>query len=553
MIKKNMLFLLLAIISFSVNAQGKLGPITITHGKEIEADKEKIVRIAGETNGKIYTLATKGKNFYIKVFDSADMALISVNEIEMDDFINKEPVFEEIAVLNNKVYIIGSVYDKKSKVYNLLSVEISEDGKLTKNKKKLFSTQVTKNREKGAFYFKHAPLGDKLLIMHASLFDKEEIMQYEIKLIDQNMHVVTSHLEQVEFTDRRDLEFTISDFDVTFDEDIFLVINESYRDKKAKKNIEKFEVHAYKKKNAYTKEVINVDFEGKEVINCEMLMTANNTLNLVGFYSSVNKRGRANWKLKGVYSGTIDMSSNTVTNLKFNVFDFDTKVKLIGERRAKKDKDIPPFYVTHSLIEKEDGGLIFLAEYRQSIIGSSSGIGIGGLGVNFTPITFITNEIIVTSLNADGSVEWANVIAKDQKASFTTMSVGVYGFSGNSNFTVGVGVMIPVAVLGKGPEYLGAIPIYTNGELIVVFNDNKKNMGITDIEKIRALGNYNKAIPTAFVFDKDNGEINRVDPEELQKDQLILRPGVFYLKNNKEYIIYSSRKSKDKLGRMIVD
>lgn len=553
MIKKITLLLLLIVSYTTVNAQGQLGPITITHGKEIDEDKEKIVRIAGETNGKIYTLATKGKNFYIKVFNSDDMALLHVNEIEMDDFNDKEPNFEEIAVLNNKVYILGSVYDKKNKIYNLLAVEIAEDGKLTSTKKKLFSAEVTKNREKGAFYFKNSPAGDKLLIMHASLFDKEEIMQYEVKLIDENLDIVTSHLEKVSFNDRKDLEFTIADFDVTFDEDIFLVINESYRDKKAKKNIEKFEVHAFKKTNGYNKEVVKVNFEGKEVINCELLMTKNNSLNLVGFYSSVNKRGRANWKLKGIYSGTIDMYTNTVTNLKFNEFDFETKVKLIGERRAKKDKDILPFYSTHSLIEKENGGLIFLAEYRQAIIGKSSGIGIGGFGVSFTPITFITNEIIVTSLHADGSVEWSNVIAKDQKASFTTMSIGMYGFSGNSNFSVGVGVSIPVAVLGKGPEYLGAIPIYTNEELTVVFNDNKKNMGVTDIEEIKSLGNYNKAIPTAFTFNKDNGDITRIDPEELQKDQLILRPGVFYLKTNKDYIIYSSRRSEDKLGRMTIE
>jgi hypothetical protein len=537
----------------TVSAQGELGPITITHGKEIEADKEKIVKIAGEANGKIYTLATKGKNFYIKVFNATDMGLISVNEIEMDDFIDKEPVFEEIAVLNNKIYIIGSVYDRKNKINNLLAVEISEDGKLTTNTIKLFSTEVTKNREKGAFYFKHSPNQDKLLIMHASLFDKEEIMQYEIKLVNENLDIVTSHLERVSFEDRKDLEFTIADFDLTFEDDIFLVINESYRDRKAKKNIEKFEVHAFKKASDYKQEVINIDFTGKEVINCEMLMTANNTLNLVGFYSSVNKRGKANWKLKGIYSATINASSNEVTNLKFNVFDFETKAKLIGERRAKKDKDIPPYYSTHSLIEKEDGGLIFLAEYRQSIIGRSSGIGIGGLGISFTPITFFTNEIIVTSLNADGSVEWANVIAKDQKASFTTMSVGMYGFSSGSNFSVGVGVAVPLAVLGKGPEYLGAIPIYTNGELTVVFNDNKKNMGVTDIEEIKSLGNYNKAIPTAFMFNKDNGDITRIDPEELQKDQLILRPGVYHIITNKEYLIYSSRRSEDKLGRMIIN
>ena len=51
----------------------------------------------------------------------------------------------------------------------------------------------------------------------------------------------------------------------------------------------------------------------------------------------------------------------------------------------------------------------------------------------------------------------------------------------------------------------------------------------------------------------ENGDINRIDPEELIKDQLILRPGVFLRKTPSEYIIYSSRRSEDKLGRMIID
>lgn len=545
---KHILLFAFAFISFFGNSQNKFGPITLTYGEEIIEDKEKIVRIAGEANGKVYTLAIKGKKHFIKVFDASGMKHIVTNEIVFPELKGKELNFEDFTVLNNKIFAIGSLYDRKSKEFNLVAVEISKDGKITSNQKRLFQTKVTKKRERGAFYFKDSPAQDKLLIMHASLFEKDDIMQYEIKLIDENLNILASHLERVPFKDRRDLEFTIADFDVTYNDDIFLVINESYRDKKKKENIEKFEIHAFKKENNYKKEVVNVNFKDKEVINCEMLLTQNNLLQIVGFYSSVKKSGRANWKLKGIYAGTIDMNSNVVTNLKFNEFDYDTKVKLIGERRAKKDKDIKPFYSTHSLIEKNEGGLIFLAEYRLINVGKTQGIGPIGL----TPITYTTNEIIVTSLNSDGSVEWANVIAKKQRASFTTVSIGLFGFAGNSNFSVGVGVSIPIGVLGKGPEYLGAIPIYEDGQLTVVFNDNKKNIGITDIEKIKPLGNHNKGIPTAFIF-SDTGEITRLDSEEIQKDQLILRPGVFYRSTPKEYIIYASKRSKDKLGRMKID
>ncbi|MFK7750684.1 MAG: hypothetical protein AB8B65_19995 [Kordia sp.] len=538
--------LLLLFVVCAMNAQGKLGPITISYGQEIKENKEKIVRIAGELNGKIYTLAQKGKKkYFLKMFSADKMEVLGKQQIEFSEYKGKDLTFEEIIVIGNKIYAFGSLYDRKAKENHLVGFSISEDGKLSKKGKILFNTKVTKKRERGAFYFKESPQGGSLLIMHAAYFDKKEEIQYEIKLFNENLEAEMTDLETVPFEDRRDLEFNIADFDVNVYDDIFIVINESYRDRKAKKNIEKFEIHTFKKDNGYKKEIINIDFTNREVINCEILATNKDILHLVGFYSGVRKNGKANKKLRGIYSANVDMRSNEVMNLKFNKFDYETKVKLIGERRAKKDKDIKPLYKTHSLIEKEDGGLFLLSEYQEVFIGRSQGI--GPLAVQ--PITYINNEIIVTSLNQDGSIAWTNVIPKEQKASFTVFSLGIFGFFGGNNFTVGVGISIPIAVAGKGPEYLSAIPIYENGQLTVIFNDNKKNVGVTDIEKIKRLGNYNKAIPTAFVFD-DQGNITRLDPEDLQKERLILRPGVYLQKSAGDYIIYASKRSKNKLGRL---
>lgn len=546
--KKNYLLLacglLFTMLSFS---QIQVGDFTITHGAEIEDNSLKIVRIAGETDGKIYALANKKKKFYIKVFKSSDMSIISTNEIDLSSFKDRSIDFEEVGMIGNKVYVFGSVYDKKAKTAHLFGVEVMESGKLANEQVKLFSTEVTKKREQGAFYFKDSPAGDRLLIMHAALFDKEEVIQYEIKLLNENLDTVMSHIEKVPFEDRRDLEFTIADYDVSVDDDVFLVINESFRDKKAKTNNEKFQVHAFKSSNGYAKEVIDIKFQDKEIINCEMLANKEGLLHLVGFYSSVRKNGKANKELKGIYAAAIKVSNNEVERLNFNEFDYDTKVKLIGERRAKKGKDVKPLYVTHSLIEKNDGGLILLSEYQLIIQGRSSGIG----PLAFTPITFINNEIIVTSLNPDGTVAWSNVIPKKQKAAYTTLSLGIFGFSNNGNFSVSAGIMVPLTVMGKGPEYLSAMPIYHNDKLTVIFNDNTKNYGVTDIEKIKWLGNYNKAVPAAMTFN-DDGSFTRLDQENVEKYQLVLRPRVFYRTSPSEYIIYSSRKSKDKLGRMSV-
>ena len=109
------------------------------------------------------------------------------------------------------------------------------------------------------------------------------------------------------------------------------------------------------------------------------------------------------------------------------------------------------------------------------------------------------------------------------------------------------------ALVLKGPEFLSFIPIYKDGQLNILINDHIKNKGITDIEAIRSMGNYNNAVPSLFVFDSNNGTMSRKDPEDVVKNELVIRPGVYCRKNDKEFIIYASRNSKDKLGRMILE
>src|SRR5690606_5128611 len=142
----------------------------------------------------------------------------------------------------------------------------------------------------------------------------------------------------------------------------------------------------------------NIDLKNNEIINCKLLSTNQNKLKLAGFYSSVRDSGKSNKNLKGIYNASIDLVTNTVDNFVFNEFDYETKVKLMGERRAKKGKDVIPHYNITHFIEKNDGGLIVLSEYQLVIVGQSSGIG----PLALTPIKYIKNEIIVTSLNPDG-------------------------------------------------------------------------------------------------------------------------------------------------------
>lgn len=545
------ILLLTAILCFTVTTvfgQGKIGPISITHGQEIKDDSQKIVRIAAEIDGIIYSLAIKGKKYFIRTFNSSDMSNLTTEEIVLPELSKKELFFEDIKEIDGRIYVFGSDFDKKTKESNLFGIEVNKDGTIKKDIVQLFSTSVTKKKERGAFYFRSSPQKDKLLILHASLFDKEEVIQYHIKLFNGDLEYDMDQLEKVPFKDRRDLEFSIADYEVDENANVFVAINESYRNKKTKTNIEKLEVHSFKPSNDYKKEVVKIDIKNKEIISAAMMVTGDGMLNIVGFYSSVKKSGKPNKDFKGVYAGVVNTKINEVASIKFNEFDLETKIKLIGERRAKKGKDVKPYYTTHTLIEKEDGGLLMLAELRAVVIGKAAGI--GPLAV--IPYTFITKEVIISSFNEDGSIAWTNVVPKDQIASFTQLSLNLFIGVGSGGLAVGGGVSFPLTVLGKGPEYLSIMPIYKDGKLTVLFNDSEKNVGVTDIEEVKRMTRYNKALPTAFVYDKE-GNMERIDQENAEDKQLILRPGVYLRTSPSDYIIYSSRRSVEKLGRLKVE
>jgi len=167
---KTFIFLFITTLAFS---QDKVGDISIEYGEEITEEKGKIVNIIGEANNKIYALGLKGKKkYFLKVFDSESMAILSNNQIKLPEVKDKKLRFEDLFVLNGKVYIFASYYDRKNKEYKLEGIPVSETGEVGSNTTNLFSSPVAKGSARGSFYFKLSPDKTKVLALHAGLYSK---------------------------------------------------------------------------------------------------------------------------------------------------------------------------------------------------------------------------------------------------------------------------------------------------------------------------------------------------------------------------------------------
>ncbi|TVZ53199.1 hypothetical protein [Dokdonia sp. Hel_I_53] len=548
---KHYLSILFFLIASTTFAQLEVGNVKLDFGADISETEGNIINIAGIKDNQIYTLSKKGKKFYLQTFASDTKENTGSEVLKLDKINNSKAYVEDIVVIEDRAYVMASYYNKDDKTYNFAALEILEDLQMG-DPVTVLSSEVDSRSKKGVFLFEMSYDEINYMITHVYINDRKELLKYEFSLLDADLNAVKEDTNTVSFKDRKDLFFDFADFGVNENGDAFIVYTESYRDKKAKTTKNNITLQTYYRNNNYELIETKIPLDGKRVVNCDLIYTENK-VQLVGFYSKLKKSGRSEYKIEGIFDIAVSTLDNSINKKVFNDFTVETKSKLIGERRAKKGKNLKPFYKNTDLIERDNGGVIVLSEYYFKTIGRSTGIGIAGVGVSATPIIYDTNEIIVTALNADGTLAWSNVIPKEQKAGVNVISVGFIGGGSSGAVSISAAIMFPIGTMGDGPEYLSSMPFYNDNKLTVLVNDDPKNIGITNMDDVKKVRRINKMIPVAFEFDDSTGEMTRIDPEDFEKKQIVVRPGVGYQLNNNEAIIYGSNRSETRLGSLKIE
>ncbi len=543
---KKILTYLIFFINIAVFAQLKVGNIDLNFGDTIDSNDGEVVQIAGQLENTIYALAKKKKKLFLQTYSADTKKFKSSTLLEFDKINGNNVLIEDLALIGDKAFIFVSYYDKNAKTYNFLAKEL-KGTKIVKTKNVL-SVPAEKRRKKGSFVFTSSYDELNYLVAHVGLDDKKEQLSYRITLLDSGLNSVLEDAYEVTFDEKNSQLFDFSDLQVNEHGDVLIATTESFRDKKNKTRVNNITIHSYIEKDNYAKKVTNVTLLGKRALNCSLLETKDNTLHAIGFYSDLKRSGKSEWTVEGIYDVTFDYRTGKVIKETFNDFTVDVKTKLIGERRAKKGVDLKPYYRNIAFVERENGGVIILSEYALIIEGNAAGIG----PLSITPYTYIANEIIVTALNKDGSLDWSNVIPKEQQVTVSELGFSLAFFGSSGGVSVSAAIYFPLTILGSGPEYLSAVPIYHNGMLTVLVNDDPKNIGITDMDDVKKVRNVNKMIPVAFSFNEDTGELTRTDPTDFEKKQIVLRPSSQYQLNSGHYLIYGGNKKGNSMGELII-
>ena len=538
------LLLLLVITSFSLTAQINVGKISLDFGETTSEKDGEIIIIAGEKNGNIYALARRKKDFYSQTFDATTKNLKSSTRLDFDKINGGKLLVEDLAFIGDKLYLMLSYFDKKNKTYNFIAKEIQKNTIVRTIY--LLSAKVDNRSNKGTFVFTKSYDNFNYLVAHVGLDDRKNQLKYSVKLFDDRLAKVFDDSYINIFNKKNNHLFDFSDVQVNEHGDVLIATTESYRDKKKKTNINNITIHSYLANRNYEQELTKITLTGKRAVNCSLIETKDNTLHAIGFYSNLKKNGKAKITVEGIYDIAFDYEKGKVIKKNFNDFTLEIKKQLIGERRAKKGKDLEPYYTNIAFVERDNGGVIVLSEFKLIFESGSSGFG----PLSVTSYSYNTNEIIVTALNKDGTLDWSNVIPKEQRAIVSEVGLSIFGGVSSGGASVSASAYFPLAVISKGPEFLSAVPIYHNGKLTVIVNDDPKNIGITKMDDVKKVKNINKMIPVAFTFDEQTGAISRIDPKNFEKKQIVLRPFVIFEKSSKNYLIYGGNKKGNAIGEL---
>ncbi|WNH08582.1 hypothetical protein [Thalassobellus suaedae] len=338
---KNIITLLVLFISISLSAQLKVGSIDLNFGETIPSTDGDVIQIAGEKDNTIYALARKKKNFFLQTFDSSSKEFKSSYLLKFDKINGSKLIVEDLAVVGEKVFLMLSYFDKKAKTNNFIAKEIQGE-KIIKSTK-ILSVPVESKKEQGSFVFTTSYDEFNYLVAHVGINTRKEQLKYTVKLVDDQLTEVLKDSYEIVFEEKKEQLFDFSDVQVNEYGDVLIATTESYRDKKKKTSVNNITIHSYLVNSNYEKKVTKVSLSGKRALNCSLIETKDNTLHAIGFYSDLKKSGKSEATVEGIYDVTFNYTTGELTKKTFNDFSLDVKTQLIGERRAKKGKDLSTF------------------------------------------------------------------------------------------------------------------------------------------------------------------------------------------------------------------
>lgn len=436
--KTYLLSLLFTLITVVSNGQIFSGEgITVTQSEPIISKRNYMGYMILGDNDVVFSRNTIKKQPYLVRYNK---------DLEMDtkvlltpDIVPKRSYIESIIPFSGGLLVFYSKLDKSRRTNDLFFVTLSQSDLSTlQEETKVFGLSYTSKRNSGSFDIAMSRDSSKLMAFANTPNKRSKGARDEVSVVvmDTDFDIIWKDELIIPYADK---DFAITNYDVDNNGNVY-ILGKHYKQKSLREKHEP--IGTYKLIGFYEegrdRQEFDLKLSEKFVSDINYFIKSDGNILCSGLYSNSGTTGASG-------SFYLEIENETLEVVVENLVDFgmDFLTQSLNERQAKRAKRKADkgralelySYEIRNLIEKEDGGLVMVAEQYYVRVTQTTTTNPNGGTSTSTTYHYYYNDIIIVSFDEEGEVEWRENIAKAQ---YSTNDNGYYsGF----NMTVKGGMM----------------------------------------------------------------------------------------------------------------
>lgn len=391
----------------------------VSWGEELKFKKgSRFVEYLGKDDNNYYLIKSlkRGEKYTINTFGK-DMNLKKELIIDMKHNGKHTMYYEGSYLLKNKIYVFSSLPNKKTRINKLFCRAFDKNdlspGKLIE----IEELPYEKKKRTGGFGVVASEDESKILVYLNKPFEKNAPEKFGFTVLSSDLKELWKKDIELPYTEQF---FSIKDYQVNNDGDVYLLGQEFKEDRSARKKgtpYFKYHILAYLDNGKRIKDY-DINLEDKFITDITYKIAKNGDLICSGLYS---KNGT--YSIKGAFYMLIDFESRKIKNNSIKEFDqdfitqgwSDKAIAKAKKKEVKKDKAIELYeYDLKDFILREDGGAVLLAEQYFVRVSTYTTRDANGNTTTRTVYHYYYNDIIVININPEGKIEWTTRVEKNQ-------------------------------------------------------------------------------------------------------------------------------------------
>ena len=410
-----------SLILFVLLFTGTLSAQTIKWSKPQKYGRAGDVRQVLTTPSEdVYVARSGGRGFgssqrlTIDKYRASNLQLMRQEEYDLR-YDNSRSEYDFILPFGERIYLFTSNNDRARKENRLLCQEIDYDRLRTAGEPQVVARAEAKLLREGEFSYSISPDSTHLLIYNSQPLKRREAERFDLRVFDQNMELQWERSVTLPYT--RDF-FDVTSLEVDEQGNAYvlgIVYSELNRLRRNGNATYTYTILAYRNGG---QEVIEYPVQLPGVFINGMTMRVNNSGELVanGLYSN-----RRTDQARGAFFLRIDPITKEVVAANKKEFDFEVITQSMGglgkaiarnredssnERRAPELRN----YTIRDIVLRSDGGTVMIAEqyFVTSTVTSDQN------GVTTSRDIYHYQDILLTNIRPDGTIEWTTRIPKRQ-------------------------------------------------------------------------------------------------------------------------------------------